>query len=322
MRLAYSMRSSTFVCATSAAGTASNSHSMLSPAYSKFSRLVSSAPLRVGSALGLRNASFSSTPASRLVSQQAYQYEAAPGSMQSASIEEVEFSPAVVNSISVQGTVGRKPEVRFFENGNKVASWSIAFTDKKDGETQWFNVEAWGPLADVVAAEVDKGQRIVVEGRLKVDSWKTRENEQKKGLKISANAVKRVRSDGSSSSYMGGGGGAYQQQWDNGVAINTQASPSPASAPASASTNAAPSAAGLATTEELWMGYFEDPSGWYDNRPRKLAGEINPKSPDFKRKDGARDAPALWIDSRTTPGWVKQELQRQEQGGQQDQPPF
>jgi single-strand DNA-binding protein len=272
-----------------------------------------------------------------MVSQEAYQYEAAPGSMPSVSIDEVDFSPAVVNSVSVLGTVGKKPELRFFENGNKVASWSIAFTHKKDGETQWFNVDAWGPLAEVVAAEVDKGQRVVVEGRLKVDSWTTRDNEQRKSLTIAADAVKRVRTDSNySSSYGGGsGGGGYQQQqqqqqWNNGVATQDSSS-SPASAATSSSNTPNTSAAGtsagqLATTEEMWMSYFEDPSGWYDNRPRKVAGEINPKSPDFKRREGGRESPALWIDSRTTPGWVKQELQRQDQGGpgmaQQDQPPF
>jgi single-strand DNA-binding protein len=261
-----------------------------------------------------------------MVSQQAYQYEAAPGSMQSATIDEVDFSPTAVNSISVLGTVGKKPELRYFENGNKVASWSIAFTDKKDGETQWFNVEAWGPLAEVVAAEVDKGQRVVVEGRLKVDAWTSKDNELKKSLKISANAVKRVRMDssygGGGSGGNGGSGGGYQQQqqWNNGVATQDSSS----SGGGGGGNAAASSSAGqLATTEEMWMGYFEDPSGWYDNRPRKAAGEINPKSPDFKRRDGGRESPALWIDSRTTPAWVKQELQRQEQGGaQQDQPPF
>ena len=330
------MRSSTVNCATSAAKTTLCASSVPSSGYAKITRILSAAPLRVGPAFGLRNAhSFSATPASRMISQQAYQYEAAPGSMQSATIDEVDFSPAVVNSVSVLGTVGKKPELRYFENGNKVASWSIAFTDKKDGETQWFNVEAWGPLAEVVAAEVDKGQRVVVEGRLKVESWTTRDNEQKKSLKISANAVKRVRMDSnnfsnnssSSNSYGGGSSGGYQQQqqqqWNNGVATQDASS-----SPSASSNAAAPgaSAGQLATTEEMWMSYFEDPSGWYDNRPRKVAGEINPKSPDFKRRDGGRESPALWIDGRTTPAWVKQELQRQEQGGpgaaQQEQPPF
>lgn len=329
------MRSSTLNCATSAGKTASGSRPMHSPGYLKITRLLSTAPVHVGPFFGLRTASFSTTPAHRMVSQQAYQYEAASGSMHSASIDEIDFSPAVVNSVSVLGTVGKKPELRFFENGNKVASWSIAFTDKKDGETQWFNVDAWGPLAEVVAAEVDKGQRVVVEGRLKVVSWTTRDNEQRKSLKISANAVKRVRMDrNNSSSYGGGGGGGeyqqQQQQWNNGVATQDSSSSSPSAAAATSNTSnssaAGASAGQLATTEEMWMSYFEDPSGWYDNRPRKVAGEINPKSPDFKRRDGGRESPALWIDSRTTPGWVKQELERQEQGGpgmaQQEQPPF
>lgn len=288
---------------------------------------------------GFRSASSAASPASRMATL-AYQYEAAPGGVQSASIEEVEFSPILANSLSLMGTVGKKPELRFFENGNKVATWSIAFSDKKGGETQWFNVEAWGPLADVAAAEIDRGQRIVVEGRLRVESWTTRENEQRKTLKIVANALKRVRSNftnmGQTDSRMGNQNWQQpqaqqqqdyqqpqqQQQWGS-----APAAPAAAAAPYTPPTPAASSGSGMpVTTEELWMSYFEDPSGWYDNRPAKLNATINAKSPDFKKREGGREAPALWIDSRTTPTWVQQELQRQSEGvnggGQQAFPPF
>jgi hypothetical protein len=52
--------------------------------------------------------------------------------------------------------------------------------------------------------------------------------------------------------------------------------------------------------EAKWQRYFANPSGYYDNRGNKT----NPKSPDFKAKVGGRDAEALWINSKGTPGWV------------------
>ena len=62
------------------------------------------------------------------------------------------------------------------------------------------------------------------------------------------------------------------------------------------------------TNEELWMNFFENTSGWYDNREKKTNGQINPRSPDFKKVDGGRDSPALWIESSSTPAWVHSEL--------------
>ena len=282
--------------------------------------------------LAYRSGPSPASPAASRLAPQAYQYEPAGGDMQSASIEEVEYTPAMANSISLMGNVGKKPELRFFENGNKVASWSLAFTDKRGGETQWFTVEAWGALAEVAAAEIDRGQRIVVEGRLKVESWTTRDtNEQRKTFKIQANAVRKVRltSQGDSRNQnwqqqQPQQQQQQQQQWSDGSQVPSQPvanySQSQSNAPA------AGSSAGNVTTEEVWMNYFEDPSGWYDNRPAKVAGTINAKSPDFKKKEGGREAPALWIDSRTTPAWVQEELQRQSGGavapGQQAYPPF
>lgn len=238
---------------------------------------------------------------------------ASPFTTHAGSVEEVEYDPATSNSLSLMGIVGSKQDVRYFESGNKVSSFGLAFTSQKDGETQWFNVELWGPLADAVD-EIDKGQRVVVEGRLKVDSWTSKQtNEQKKSLKIVANAVKKVKYSGSMKA--GGGaspqGASYQQQQQQRQYPSGQ----------------------LATAEEQWMSYFEDPSQWYDNRPRKAAREINEKAPDFKKREGGREAPALWIDSSTTPAWVKQELAQQEAvfggggggaggGGGGAQPPF
>jgi single-strand DNA-binding protein len=250
-------------------------------------------------------------------------------------IEEVDFSPQVANSVSVMGTVGADPEITVFESG-KVANLRLAFTDRKGGATQWFNVDAWDDLADAVKAGVFKGDRVVVEGRLKVDSWTDRATQQeRKSLKIQASAVKRIRGG------MGGGGGGsggsdwqprsapqqQQQSWENG----TQVSQSSYNSASSASPSASSGGGATTTTEEQWMSFFEDRSAWYDNRPRKTAGEISANAPDFKRREGGRESPALWITGRTTPRWVHDELARLEGGAggaaqatgyPQEPPPF
>lgn len=70
---------------------------------------------------------------------EAYQYEAAgggPGGEVSV-IEDVDFDASIANTVSLMGNVGNKPEIKYLENGNKVSTLSIAFQDKRGGESQW-----------------------------------------------------------------------------------------------------------------------------------------------------------------------------------------
>lgn len=50
--------------------------------------------------------------------------------------------------------------------------------------------------------------------------------------------------------------------------------------------------------DECWRQYFANPQEWWDNR----LGKTNHRSPDFKNKRTRR---ALWIDSYSTPEWVR-----------------
>jgi hypothetical protein len=57
--------------------------------------------------------------------------------------------------------------------------------------------------------------------------------------------------------------------------------------------------------EAIWKELFADPSKFYDNRADKQSGKASTRSPDFKR---ISDKAALWISSKDTPGWVRQQL--------------
>jgi single-strand DNA-binding protein len=82
----------------------------------------------------------------------------------------------------VIGNVGRDPEMRYIPSGKPVTSFSVATSrswTNADGErreeTEWFNVVAWGNLAEICKQHLYKGQQVYVEGRLQTRSWEDRE---------------------------------------------------------------------------------------------------------------------------------------------------
>ena len=77
------------------------------------------------------------------------------------------------------GNVGKDPEIKLFENDNQVVTFSLAVnssyvkksTGEKVEETEWFNCEAWGKLAGVIAKHVTKGMELFVEGSHRTKSY-------------------------------------------------------------------------------------------------------------------------------------------------------
>jgi len=83
-----------------------------------------------------------------------------------------------VNKAIILGNVGQDPEIKTFDNGNKVANFSLATSEKwknKEGEqqeqTEWHNIAVFGKLAEIVEKYVKKGQQLYVEGKIKTRSW-------------------------------------------------------------------------------------------------------------------------------------------------------
>jgi single-strand DNA-binding protein len=83
-----------------------------------------------------------------------------------------------LNKVLIIGTVGRDPEMRYTPSGRPVTSFSVATSrtwTSADGErreeTEWFNVVAWGNLAEICKAHLTKNQQVYVEGRLQTRGW-------------------------------------------------------------------------------------------------------------------------------------------------------
>jgi len=90
------------------------------------------------------------------------------------------------NSARLYGNVGKEPEVRTFENGNKVANFTLATTDrKKDAkgnwaeETTWHNIVVYGKQVDIVEKYVNKGDKLSVEGKISNRSYDSKDGTKK-----------------------------------------------------------------------------------------------------------------------------------------------
>jgi single-strand DNA-binding protein len=85
---------------------------------------------------------------------------------------------ASLNKVMLIGHLGKDPEVKTLENGNKVAKVSLATTERykdKAGivqeSTEWHNLEMWGDQAKLAEQYLRKGKFVYVEGKIKTDSW-------------------------------------------------------------------------------------------------------------------------------------------------------
>ena len=132
-------------------------------------------------------------------------------------------------TITVIGNLVDDPELRFTPSGAPVANFRIASTPRtfdrqsnewKDGDTLFLSCAVWRQAAENVAESLQRGMRVIVQGRLKSRQYETREGEKRTVFEIdveevgpslrsaSAKVTKTTRSGGGGG-YSGGGGGGY-----------------------------------------------------------------------------------------------------------------
>lgn len=97
-----------------------------------------------------------------------------------------------VNKVILIGNLGADPEVRTFENGDKVANLSVAtsekWKDKNTGErkekTEWHRVSVFGNAAGVCEQYLRKGSKVYIEGRLETRKWQDQSGQDKYSTEI------------------------------------------------------------------------------------------------------------------------------------------
>ena len=130
--------------------------------------------------------------------------------------------------ITIVGNLTADPELRFTPSGAAVASFTIASTPRtfdrntnewKDGEALFLRCSIWRQAAENVAESLQRGMRVVAQGRLKQRSYETREGEKRTVMELEVDEIgpslkyatakvqKMSRSSGGSGGGFGSGGG-------------------------------------------------------------------------------------------------------------------
>ncbi len=101
-----------------------------------------------------------------------------------------------LNKVMIIGHMGRDPEMRYTPSGRPVTTFSVATSrswNSADGErrteTEWFNVVAWGNLAEICKQHLVKGQQVYIEGRLQTRRWDDTEGIKHTSIEIVANEM-------------------------------------------------------------------------------------------------------------------------------------
>ena len=126
--------------------------------------------------------------------------------------------------ITVTGNLTSDPELRFTANGAAVANFTIASTprkfdrqsnDFKDGETLFMRCSVWREAAENVAESLQRGTRVVAQGRLESRSYETKEGEKRTVMELAVDEVGPSLKKATAvvtKNQPKNGGGNYQQQ--------------------------------------------------------------------------------------------------------------
>jgi single-strand DNA-binding protein len=86
-----------------------------------------------------------------------------------------------INQVILMGRLTRDPEQRTTSGGKTIASFSIAVDRGGDSDAaDFFEITAWEKLGDLVIQYLGKGRRVLVQGRLRQDSWDDKETGKKR----------------------------------------------------------------------------------------------------------------------------------------------
>lgn len=103
----------------------------------------------------------------------------------------------MLNQINLIGRLSQEPELRFTPNGRPVTSFDIAcnytYTNSEGTKVKvvdWFQIVAWGKLAEQCNQYLAKGQTVFISGKITLHQWDKQDGT--KGSKLQVTAGKAV----------------------------------------------------------------------------------------------------------------------------------
>ena len=116
---------------------------------------------------------------------------------------------ASYNRVVLVGNLTRDPEVRYIPSGTAVCDIGLAVNDRVKRGEQWVDettfvdITLWARTAEIANEYLSKGSSVLIEGRLKLDTWE-KDGQKRSKLKVVADKMQMLGGRGGG----GGGGGA------------------------------------------------------------------------------------------------------------------
>ena len=98
--------------------------------------------------------------------------------------------------VTVVGNLTAEPEIKTTKTGSSVLKVGVAVNrrwknkqDEWEEEASFFDVNAWGELAENVAASLSKGSRVLISGRLEQQTWENKEGQKQSKVVLVADDI-------------------------------------------------------------------------------------------------------------------------------------
>ena len=100
------------------------------------------------------------------------------------------------NTITLTGNITRDPEMKFTGGGMAISSFGLAVSNRKknlsgeyEDEANFFDITVFGSLAENVATTLQKGNRVILSGRLDWSQWQTDSGEKRSKVQVIADSI-------------------------------------------------------------------------------------------------------------------------------------
>jgi single-strand DNA-binding protein len=115
------------------------------------------------------------------------------------------------NRITLVGNLTRDPEIRYVGSGAAVTKFTLAVNrrSKQQEETDYIDCVAWDKLAETCNTYLKKGMSCLVDGRLSIRSYETKEGEKRKATEVVVNTMQML--DRANRGGGGDDGGSYER---------------------------------------------------------------------------------------------------------------
>jgi single-strand DNA-binding protein len=112
------------------------------------------------------------------------------------------------NRITLVGNLTRDPEIRYVGSGAAVTKFTLAVNrrSKQQEETDYIDCVAWDKLAETCNTYLKKGMSCLVDGRLSIRSYETKEGEKRKAAEVVVNTMQML-----DRANRGADGGTYER---------------------------------------------------------------------------------------------------------------